>query len=94
MTEEYGGQVVKFMATRETDSTLRSAAAVSVERAQATRLRTRLRQRKGGVLDAAAYAIRRGMLVRRGRGNEELELGAGDDRMDIPRPVGQATLSA
>ena len=78
------------MATRETDSTLRSAAAVSVERAQATRLQTRLRQRKGGVLDAAAYAIRRGMMVRKRRGNEELELGAGDDRTDIPRPTDQA----
>ena len=82
------------MATRETDSTLRSAAAVSVERVQATQLRTRLRQRKGGAFDAAAYAIRRGMMVRKRRGNEELELGAGDDRMDIPRPVNQATLSA
>ena len=51
------------MATRETDSTLRSAAAVSVERAQATRLRPDCVSVKGGVLDAAAYARRRGMMV-------------------------------
>ena len=81
------------MATRETDSTLRSAAAVSVERVQATRLRTRLRQRKSGALDAAAYAIRRGIMVGKRRGNGELELGAGDDRTDIPRPADQATLT-
>ena len=81
------------MTTRETESTPRSAAAVSVERVQATRLYTRLRQRKGGALNAAAYAIRRGIMVGRRRGNGELELGAGDDWTYIPRPVDKAALT-